>query len=48
MSEELEEITPVPLLIPSGGTPAVIDTDTAFESALDQLAKGNGPFALDA
>jgi ribonuclease D len=48
MSEELEEITPVPLLIPSGGTPAVIDTDTAFESALDQLAKGNGPFAVDA
>ena len=46
MSEE--EVTSVPLLTPSAGTPDVIDTESAFEKALVQLAKGSGPFAVDA
>jgi len=46
MSEE--EVTSVPLLSPSAGTPNVIDTESAFEKALVQLAKGSGPFAVDA
>ena len=43
-----EEITATPLLNPAGGTPAVIDSDAAFQTALEQLAKGSGPFAVDA
>ena len=43
-----EEITAVPLLQPTNGTPPVIDTESAFESALTQLAQGHGPFAVDA
>ena len=43
-----EEVTAVPLLHPSMGTPDVIDAEPAFENALEQLAKGNGPFAVDA
>ena len=46
MSEE--EVTSVPLLVPSAGTPDVIDTESAFEKALVQLAEGSGPFAVDA
>jgi ribonuclease D len=43
-----EEITATPLLTPAGGTPAVIDSETSFKSALEQLAQGSGPFAVDA
>ena len=43
-----EEITATPLLTPAGGTPAVIDDETSFKSAIEQLAKGSGPFAVDA
>ncbi len=43
-----EEVTSVPLLTPSAGTPDVIDTESAFEKALEELAKGSGPFAVDA
>lgn len=43
-----EEITAVPLLTPAGGTPSVIDSETAFRNALQQLAHGSGPFAVDA
>ena len=43
-----EEIVAVPLLEPAEGTPGVIDTDSAFESALKELAQGSGPFAVDA
>ena len=43
-----EEVISVPLLAPSAGTPEVIDTENAFENALGQLAKGSGPFAIDA
>ena len=46
MSEE--EVTSAPLLTPSAGTPNVIDTESAFEKALVQLAEGSGPFAVDA
>lgn len=43
-----EEVTSVPLLTPSAGTPDVIDTEGAFEKALGELSKGSGPFAVDA
>ena len=43
-----EEIVAVPLLEPAEGTPGVIDTDSAFESALKELSHGSGPFAVDA
>jgi ribonuclease D len=46
MSEE--EVTSVPLLTPSAGTPDVIDTESAFVKALAELASGSGPFAVDA
>jgi ribonuclease D len=39
---------PTPLLHPSAGLPAVIDTEAAFSDAIANLAKGSGPFALDA
>ena len=43
-----EEIVAVPLLEPAEGTPGVIDTESAFESALNELSQGSGPFAVDA
>lgn len=43
-----DEIVAVPLLEPAEGTPDVIDTEQAFRAALDLLAKGSGPFAVDA
>jgi ribonuclease D len=43
-----EEIVAVPLLQPSAGTPEIIATEEAFKQALAQLAKGSGPFAVDA
>jgi ribonuclease D len=43
-----EEIVAVPLLEPAEGTPGVIDTESAFESALKELSHGSGPFAVDA
>ena len=43
-----EEITAVPLLQPANGTPPVIDTESAFETALHELSQGTGPFAVDA
>ena len=46
MSEE--EIVAVPLLQPSAGTPDIIDTEESFKNAIEQLAKGSGPFAVDA
>lgn len=38
----------VPLLSPAGGTPPVIETEAAFEAAIDELSRGTGPFAVDA
>ena len=43
-----EELVVVPLLEPAQGTPPVINTESAFEEALAQLALGHGPFAVDA
>lgn len=47
-TEPFEETTVIPLLQPAAGTPPVIDTELAFESAIEQLSKGRGPFAIDA
>ena len=43
-----EEIVAVPLLQPSAGTPEIIETEAGFGQALEQLAQGTGPFAVDA
>ena len=43
-----EEIVAIPLLQPSAGTPEIIDTEEAFRVAINQLATGSGPFAVDA
>jgi ribonuclease D len=43
-----DELAPVPLLVPAGGTPPVINTDAALEAAISQLRAGHGPFAVDA
>ena len=45
---EVEVSTATPLLAPASGTPDVIDSEAAFKSALSDLAKGTGPFAVDA
>jgi ribonuclease D len=45
---EVEVSAATPLLAPAAGTPDVIDTEVAFKSALSDLAKGTGPFAVDA
>lgn len=45
---EVEISTATPLLAPAAGTPDVIDSEAAFKSALSDLAKGTGPFAVDA
>ena len=44
--QELQE--PVPLLVPSQGTPPVIDTVQLLADAIAQLAGGTGAFAVDA
>ena len=41
-------ITATPLLAPAAGTPAVIETEESFRTALAELAQGSGPFAVDA
>ena len=43
-----EEIVAIPLLQPSAGTPEIIDTEEAFRVAVNHLATGSGPFAVDA
>jgi ribonuclease D len=35
-------------LEPASGTPDVVDTEDRFYDALNQLAQGTGPFAVDA
>jgi ribonuclease D len=39
---------PVPLLEPRGGVPAVIETRRALADAIEQMAAGSGPVAVDA
>jgi ribonuclease D len=43
-----EVATATPLLAPAAGTPAVIESEESFKAALVELAKGAGPFAVDA
>ena len=45
---ETEVTTATPLLAPAAGTPAVIESEASFKAALAELAKGAGPFAVDA
>jgi ribonuclease D len=45
---EAEVTTATPLLAPAAGTPPVIANEEPFKSALAELAKGAGPFAVDA
>jgi len=45
---EVEANTATPLLVPAGGTPPVIADEESFKTALAELAKGAGPFAVDA
>ena len=47
-TEQAEVVAPTPLLHPAAGVPEIIETESAFESALAQLAAGTGPFAFDA
>ena len=47
-TEQAEVVAPNPLLHPAAGVPEIIETESAFESALAQLATGTGPFAFDA
>jgi ribonuclease D len=47
MTEDVVK-TATPLLAPAAGTPAVIQTKESFKSALVELARGAGPFAVDA
>ena len=41
-------ITAIPLLAPADGVPKIVADEASFESALRDLAKGSGPFAVDA
>jgi len=47
-TEQAAVVAPTPLLHPAAGVPEIIETESAFESALAQLAAGTGPFAFDA
>ncbi len=48
VTDPAEVVAPTPLLHPAAGVPEIIETESAFESALAQLAAGTGPFAFDA
>ena len=48
VSEEENLPAPTPLLHPAAGVPEIIETESAFEAALAQLAAGTGPYAFDA
>ena len=37
-----------PLLSPKAGLPKLIESESEFERALEEIAKGEGPIALDA
>ena len=47
-TEVAPDPTAVPLLAPAGGVPVIIDNQSLFECALEELANGSGPFAVDA
>ncbi len=44
---EIEGVA-TPLLAPAEGVPPIIETESAFDAALVQLANGTGPYAFDA
>ena len=52
MTEEFldqeDGVKAIPLLLPDGGTPPVITTESELERAIATLATGSGPFAIDA
>jgi ribonuclease D len=50
VDERAEEAAPepVPLLEPRGGVPPVIETQAALDTAIEALATGSGPIAVDA
>ena len=48
MAEEEAISTATPLLVPAGGIPDLITSDKLLRDAIDQLASGEGPFAVDA
>ena len=43
-----EEAQPIPLLVPAGGTPPIINSEAGLKTAIKELASGSGPFAVDA
>jgi ribonuclease D len=48
-AEDIEEAAlPIPLLSPRDGVPAVVDSSRALADAIDALAGGHGPVAVDA
>ena len=47
-AEVVADPAAVPLLAPAEGVPIIIDNQSLFESALEELANGTGPFAIDA
>ena len=47
-TEEVELPAPTPLLHPAAGVPEIIETEAAFDAALEELAAGHGPYAFDA
>jgi ribonuclease D len=42
------EVVISPLLLPAGGVPEIIESDAALQSAIEKLAAGSGPIAVDA
>ena len=40
--------TAIALLAPENGVPQIVDSESLFENALAELARGSGPFAVDA
>jgi ribonuclease D len=47
-AEVAPDPTAVPLLAPAEGVPDIIDNQSLFEKALQELSQGSGPFAVDA
>ena len=43
-----DTLQPAPLLLPAGGTPPIVNTEEALETAMSELRAGHGPFAVDA
>ncbi|MBP1158464.1 ribonuclease D [Rhodococcus sp. PvR044] len=48
VSDQAPERTAVPLLTPEGGLPELVDSTRLLAAAVDRLAAGTGPLAVDA